>query len=161
MIHTGEDCEGVERVQLDNYDDYLLDPLDEDVDVTMGVEFPNNIKIEDADDIQRERRKLINAKCAKRKHHMVETNQQGSGNLYDSSMGDLCAIINVGRDARNDIIARKQEREEVEAYSPTHYQIPLNYLETTRKCKQEAGEQSTHRNKTLSSKERFEEALHR
>jgi hypothetical protein len=51
MIHTGEDCEGVERVQLDNYDDYLLDPLDEDVDVTMGVEFLDNIKIEDADDI--------------------------------------------------------------------------------------------------------------
>jgi hypothetical protein len=31
MIHADEDCEGLERVQLDDYDDYLLDPLDEDV----------------------------------------------------------------------------------------------------------------------------------
>jgi hypothetical protein len=50
--------------------------------------------------------------------------------------------------------------EEVEAYSPTHYQLPLEYLETTRKCNPEVGEQSTHRKKTLSSKERLEEALH-
>jgi hypothetical protein len=49
----------------------------------------------------------------------------------------------------------------VEAYSPTCYQLPLDYLETTRKCKLEAGEQSTRRRKTLSSKKRFEEALHR
>jgi hypothetical protein len=51
MIHTSEDCEGLERVQLDDYDDYLLDPLDEDVDVTMGIEFLDNIKVEDAEDI--------------------------------------------------------------------------------------------------------------
>jgi hypothetical protein len=37
MIHAGEDCEGLEQVQLDDYDDYLLDSLDEDVDVTMGT----------------------------------------------------------------------------------------------------------------------------
>jgi hypothetical protein len=42
MIHIGKDYEGVERVQLDDYDDYLLDPLEEDVDVTMGIEFPDN-----------------------------------------------------------------------------------------------------------------------
>jgi hypothetical protein len=38
MIHIDEDCEGLERIQLDDYDDYLLDPLDEDVDVTMDSE---------------------------------------------------------------------------------------------------------------------------
>jgi hypothetical protein len=59
-------------------------------------------------------------------------NQRGRGNLYDSSTGDLRTIINVGRDARNVIIARQQEREEVEAHSPADYQIPLDYLETTR-----------------------------
>jgi hypothetical protein len=79
MIHTGEDCEGIERVQLDNYHDYLLDPFDEDVDVTMGIEFPENIKIEDADDIHKEHRKLINAKRAERKHRVIETNQPGGG----------------------------------------------------------------------------------
>jgi hypothetical protein len=139
MIHASEDCEGLERVQLDDYDDYLIDPLDEDVDVIMDSESPANIKEEDADDIQNERRRLINARRTQRRHRTVETNQQGSGNLHDSSTGDLCAIINVGRDARNVIIARWQEREEVEAYSPTHNQLPLDYLETTQKRKLEAG----------------------
>jgi hypothetical protein len=90
----------------------------------------------------------------------VEKNQQGSGNLHDSSMGDLRAIIKAGRDALNDIIARQQECDEVEAYSPTRYQLPLIYLETTRKRKPEAREQSTHKRKTLSLKKRFEEVLH-
>jgi hypothetical protein len=47
MIHAGEDCEGLEQVQLDDYDDYLLDPLDEDVDVTMDKESSSNIKVDD------------------------------------------------------------------------------------------------------------------
>jgi hypothetical protein len=51
MIHTGEDCEGLERVQLDHYDDYLLDPFNEDMDVIVDSEFPDIIKVEDADDI--------------------------------------------------------------------------------------------------------------
>jgi hypothetical protein len=78
IIHAVQDCEGVERVQLDNYDDYLLDQLNKDVDVTMDSEFPDVIKIEDVDDIQKERRKLISAKRAKRRHRTVETNQQGA-----------------------------------------------------------------------------------
>jgi hypothetical protein len=51
MTHADEDCEGLERVQLDDYDDYLLDLLDEDVDVTMDRESSSNIKVDDADDI--------------------------------------------------------------------------------------------------------------
>jgi hypothetical protein len=82
MIHAGENCEGLELVQLGDYDDYLLD------------------------DIQKERHRLINAKRAKRRHRTIETNQQGSGNLYDSSIGDLCTIINASPDTRNVIIAR-------------------------------------------------------
>jgi hypothetical protein len=96
--------------------------------------------------------------------HILKLNilgcDKGSGNLYDSSTSNLGTIINAGQDARNVIIARQQEREEVEVYNPTHYQLPLDYLETTWKCKPEAGEQSTCRKKTISSKERFEEALH-
>jgi hypothetical protein len=59
MIHTDEDCDRLERVQLD---DYLLDPLDEDVDAIMDSVSPASIKAEDADDIQKERRRLINVK---------------------------------------------------------------------------------------------------
>jgi hypothetical protein len=97
----------------------------------------------------------------KHRHSIVEQHQQGQGNLYDFSTSDLRTIINVGRDAHNVIIATQQERDEVEAYSPTNYHIPLDYLGTTRKCKPEVGEQPTRRKKTLSSKERFEEALHK
>jgi hypothetical protein len=107
MIHTGEDCEGLEWVQLDDYNDYLLDPLDEDVHVTMGIEFLDNIKVEDAEDIQKEHHKLINVKRAECRHRAVETNQQGSGNLYDSFTSDLHTIINASRDARNVIITRQ------------------------------------------------------
>jgi hypothetical protein len=51
MIHANEDCEGLERIQLDNYDDYLLDPLDDDVEETMDSESSTNIKEKDADGI--------------------------------------------------------------------------------------------------------------
>jgi hypothetical protein len=69
MIHADEDCEGLERVQLDDYDDYLLDPLDENKDATMDSEFPDNIKVEDT-----ECRRLINAKRVKGRQHTVEMN---------------------------------------------------------------------------------------
>jgi hypothetical protein len=145
MIHADENREGLERVQLNDYDDYLLDPLDEDVDVTMDSESSSNIKVEAAYNIKKERRRLINAKRAQRRLRAVKTNQQGSGNLRDCSTGNLHAIINAGRDARNIIIAKQQEREEVEAYNPIRYQLPLDYLKTTRKRKPEAVEQSTGR----------------
>jgi hypothetical protein len=64
MIHADEDCDSLERVQLDDYDDYLLDPLDEDVGVTMDRESSSSIKVDDADDIHKECRRLINAKRA-------------------------------------------------------------------------------------------------
>jgi hypothetical protein len=56
-------------------------------------------------------------------------------NLYDFSTTDLHNVINFGRDTPDVIIARQQERIEVEAYSPTNYHIPLDYLSSTRKCK--------------------------
>jgi hypothetical protein len=126
----------------------------------MDSESSSNIKVEEVDNIKKGHRKLINGKRTQCRHCAVEMNQQGSGNLHDCSTGNLHAINNAGRDARNVIIARQQEREEVETYIPTRYQLPLDYLETTQKRKAETGEQSTCRKKTLSSKERFEEALH-
>jgi hypothetical protein len=153
MIHADENCEGLERVQLEDYEDYLLDPLDEDMDIIMDKESSSNIKVDDANDIQKEHRRLINVKRAQRRHRAVKTNQQGHCNLHDFSIGDLRAIINAGRHARNIIIARQQEREEVEAYSTTHNQHPLEYLETTRKRKPEPEEQSTCRKKDSQFKE--------
>jgi hypothetical protein len=50
-------------------------------------------------------------------------------------MTDHRNTINIGRDARNVIIARQQEHVEVEVYSPTNYHIPQNYLSSTQKCK--------------------------
>jgi hypothetical protein len=94
MIHADEDYEGLERVQLDDYD-YHHDPLNEDVDTTMDSESLDNIKVEDADDIQKDGSRFINAKRAQRRHRAVETNQEGSGNLHESSTGDFRAIINV------------------------------------------------------------------
>ena len=36
-------------------------------------------------------------------------------------------MINIGRDARNVIISRKKEREEIEAYNPSsNYSVPTN-----------------------------------
>ena len=51
--------------------------------------------------------------------------QEQQGDNYDYSNCDLRSVINVGRDARNIIISRRKEREEVEAYSPSsNYRIP-------------------------------------
>jgi hypothetical protein len=77
MIHDDEDCEGLEWVQLDDYDDYLLDPLNEDMDGTMDGESSSNIKVEDADDIQKEHHRLINAKRAQRMHRAVDDEPVG------------------------------------------------------------------------------------
>jgi hypothetical protein len=74
MIYVDKDYEGLERVQLDDCDDYLLDPLDEDMDATMDSESLTSIKVEDVDDIQKERHKIINAKCAQCRHRAVKTN---------------------------------------------------------------------------------------
>ena len=45
-------------------------------------------------------------------------------------------MINIGRDARNVIISRRKEREEVEAYSPSsNYRIPPNASASFKKYK--------------------------
>jgi sigma54-dependent transcription regulator len=101
------------------------------------------VKIKDEDDVQKERRKLRNAKRAARRQRISEQHQHQPGNLYDFATMNLCNVINVGRDARNVIIAGRQERIKVEAYSPTNYHIPQGYLNPTRKRKTDAPDATT------------------
>ena len=72
-----------------------------------------------------ERHRLLNQKRAFRCQCLANSQQEQQGDNYDYSNCDLRNVINVGRDARNVIISRKKEREEVEAYNPSsNYSIP-------------------------------------
>jgi hypothetical protein len=53
------------------------------------------------------------------KQIISEQHQHQPGNLYDCSTSDLSTKINDDRDARNVIIARHQEHDDLEAYSLT------------------------------------------
>ena len=70
-------------------------------------------------------RRLLNQKRAFRHQRLANNLQEQQGDNYDYSNCDLRNVINIGRDARNVIISRRKEREEVEAYSPSsNYRIP-------------------------------------
>src|SRR6185503_8225612 len=71
-----------------------------------------------AEDLYEHRRQL-NQKRACRCQRLANTLQEQQGDNYDYSNCDLRSLINVGRDARNIIISRRKEREEVEAYIPS------------------------------------------
>ena len=58
--------------------------------------------------------RLLNQKRAFRCHHLANSQQKQQGDNYDYSNCDLRNVINVGRDARNVIISRRKEHEEVE-----------------------------------------------
>ena len=59
---------------------------------------------------------------------------QQLGNSFDYSNNDLHNIINIGRNAKIVIINKKEDYEEVEAYSPTsNYRIPDIYGHNPRK----------------------------
>lgn len=79
-------------------------------------------------------------------------------------MTDLCNIVNIVQDACNIIISKQQEHAEVEAYSPTNYHIPQDYLSSTQKRKSGTPnavmERPTQGKKNLSSQECFKKALH-
>jgi hypothetical protein len=166
-IYIDKDSEGSKYIQLDDYyindDDYISNTPDPDPnavgafahhDLTVhALDTVGTVKIEDEDNVQKEWHKLKNVKRAARRQRVPEQHQHQPSNLYDCSTSDLRTIINVGWHARNVIIAMQQERAEVEAYSPTNYHIPLDYLGTTWKCKPEVREQPTRRKKTLSLKE--------
>ena len=59
------------------------------------------------------------------RQRLANTLQEQQGDNYDYSNYDLRSVINVGRDARNIIISRRKEWQEVEAYNPSsNYRIP-------------------------------------
>jgi len=89
------------------------------------------VQIEDDEvDTQGERRKICNQKRAIRRHGTAGHRQYWGGDSYDYSNSDRRNVINIGHDARNIIISKRWEREEIEAYSPiSNYRIPKDYLE--------------------------------
>ena len=72
-----------------------------------------------------ERRRLLNQKRAFRRQRLANRQQEQQGDNYDYSNSDLRNVINIGRVARNVIISRRKEREEIEAYIPSsNYRLP-------------------------------------
>ena len=75
--------------------------------------------------------KICNQKGLCGANGVTERHQKHRGDSYDYSNSDLHSVINIGRDARNVIISKRQEREETEAYIHT----VVEPLELTRiKC---------------------------
>jgi hypothetical protein len=100
MIHVDKDSEGSEYIQLDNYyindDDYISDTPGPDPDAAgafahhdipvHALDIVGTVKIEDEDDVQKERHKLRNAKRAACRQRVPEQHQYQPGNLYDCSV---------------------------------------------------------------------------
>jgi hypothetical protein len=69
----------------------------------------------------------LNQKRAFRRQRLANCQQEHQGDNYDYSNSDLRNVINISHDARNVIISRRKEREEIEAYShSSNYRIPPN-----------------------------------
>lgn len=74
MICTGIDSETQETIQLDDYVDYLLDDIEDSINVTMIVETPQDNKMEYLDGAQKKQRKIDNAKHAERRRRTPQVN---------------------------------------------------------------------------------------
>ena len=147
MVRIAEEPEGdpTERLNLndynsDDFNEYLSDNMEttpptiteaqvttkEDSpapppEVTVTVQLDEQYPTEDL----YERRRQLNQKRAFRRQRLANSLQEQQGDNYDYTNCDLRSVINVGRDARNIIISRRKEHEEVEAYSPSsNYCIP-------------------------------------
>ena len=149
MVHIAEEPEGdpTERLNLDDYNsddfnEYLSDnmettpPTITEAQVTTKEDLPApplpsavtvTVQLDEqhpAEDLYEHCRQL-NQKRAFRRQHLANTLQEQQGDNYDYSNCDLRSVINVGRDARNIIISRRKQQEEVEAYNPSsNYRIP-------------------------------------
>jgi hypothetical protein len=89
--------------------------------VTVTVQLDKQHPVEDLYEHHRQ----LNQKRAFRSQRLANSLQEQQGDNYDYSNCDLHNVINVGRDARNIIVSRRKEREEVEAYNPSsNYRIP-------------------------------------
>ena len=154
MVRIAEEPEGdpTERVNLDDYnsddfDEYLSDNMEttppaitepqattkqDPPAVTVTVHLEEQHPAEDL----YERRRLLNQKRAFRRQRLANRQQEQHGDNYDYSNCDLRNVINIGRDARNVIISRRMEREEIEAYnSSSNYRIPANTSASFKKHK--------------------------
>ena len=148
MVRIAEEPESdpTKRLNLDDYnsddsDEYLSDNMETTPTITEAQATTNKdppapplplavtvtIQLDEqnpAEDLY-ERCRQLNQKKAFRRQRLANTLQEQQGDNYDYSTCDLRSVINVGRDARNIIISRRKEREEVEPYSPSsNYCIP-------------------------------------
>jgi len=142
-LHESDD-DSMERVNLDDYnsddyDEYLFDNMDAtpspitEVKTTIKQDPPatpltvmETVQLEDepvAEDLY-ERHRLLNQKRAFRRQRVANRQQEQQGNNYDYSNSNLRNVINIVHEARNVIISRKNEHEEIEAYIPSsNYRI--------------------------------------
>ena len=148
--------DSTERLNLDDYnsddfDEYLSDnmkttpPTVTEAQATTKQDLPApppavtvTVQLEEqhaAEDLY-ERHRLLNQKRAFRRQRLTNRQQEQQGDNYDYSHNDLRNVINIGRDARNIIISRRKEREEIEAYSPSsNYRIPAHTSASFKKRK--------------------------
>jgi hypothetical protein len=160
MVHISEvqepEDDHTERLNLadynsDDFDKYLSDnmettpPTITEVQATTKQDLPApppavtvTVQLEEqhpAEDIY-ERRRLLNKKRAFRRQRLANSQQEQQSDNYDYSNCDLRNMINVGRDARNVIISRRKECEEIEAYNPSsNYSIPAQASSSFKKYK--------------------------
>jgi hypothetical protein len=100
--------------------------------VTVTIQLEEQHAIEDL----YEHRRLLNQKRAFRRQHLANRQLEQQGDNYDYSNSDLHNVINIGHDARNIIISRRKEHEEIEAYSPSsNYHIPAHASSSFKKRK--------------------------
>ena len=150
MVRISEEPEGdpTECLNLDDYnsddfDEYLSDNMETTLPTTTEAQAITNEDLpappppppamtvtvqldgqNPAEDLY-DRRRQLNQKRAFRRQRLANTLQEQQGDNYDYSNYDLRSVINVGRDARNIIISRRKEQQEVEAYNPSsNYRIP-------------------------------------
>lgn len=140
--------DSLERVSLgdynsDDFDEYHSDHMDSTPVAMTEIKTSFNqdpslappsvtvtVKLEDEQEEMDlyKRRSILNQKRALRRKRATTHHQEHRGDSFDYSNSDLRNVINIGRDARNVIISRRQEREKVEAYCPTsNYHIPDDY----------------------------------
>ena len=154
-LHESDD-DSMERVNLDDYNsndynEYLSDNMEAtpsaitEVKTTIKQDPPAappavtvTVQLEDepvAEDLY-ERHRVLNQKREFRHQRVANRRKEQQRYNYDYSNSDIRNVINISRDARNVIISRKKEREEIEAYSPSsNYRIPAHASASFKKRK--------------------------
>ena len=148
--------DSAERLNLDDYnsddfDEYLSDNMETtpppitEAQATVKQDLPApppvvtvtmQLEEQHPEEDLYERRRLLNQKRAFRHQRLANSQQEQQGDNYDYTNCDLRNVINVGRDARNVIISRKKEREEIDAYNPSsNYRIPPKAFASFKKHK--------------------------